>query len=177
MLMMDHAGFRLVSAPLGPKEAYPRLAHLDGTYPEFALWFWTKCAPGVANGTRKIFAIRSDSDYAIVIAKKALTERKLCTVFVSKGFENRGIGTRLIESALGWLECRKPLLTVPEERLPRFEPILARIGFSLSGIMDSCYRPGAREFIFNGHLFPASENHSSTIARRKASPSPAITSR
>jgi GNAT superfamily N-acetyltransferase len=167
---------QIVPMSLGPDEAYPRLAHLHITYPEFAVWFWSKCAPGVANGSRKIFTIWSDTDCGIVIAKKAPAERKLCTVFVSKGFQNQGIGTRLMGLALTWLECQRPVLTVPEEHLAQFEAMLIRIGFSLSHIVDSCYRPGAKEFIFNGHIFPDTKHHYSAMARRNASLSPAVIS-
>jgi hypothetical protein len=60
--------------------------------------------------------------------------------------------------------------------LAQFEAMLIRIGFSLSHIVDSCYRPGAKEFIFNGHIFPDTKHHYSAMARRNASLSPAVIS-
>ena len=104
------AKFKLSARPQGA--VYPRLAHLEEVYPDFALWFWTKCAPGIADGSRYIFTQNLGNTFAAVIAKKSRQERKLCTVYISDGIRSR-VGTRLIIAAMRWLECEKPLLTVP----------------------------------------------------------------
>ena len=122
---------------LCPEIAYRRLEQIRVIYPDFAFWFWRTCAPGLLIGSRRIFSVQSDNECAIVIAKKSSEERKLCTIFVSKGFQNRGIATRLIWSALHWLECRKPILTISDERMAEFRPILSRFDFSRPKSVDS----------------------------------------
>lgn len=63
-----------------------------------------------------------------------------------------GVGSALVEYALGLLGEWFPLVTVPEELLPVYERFFRRFGFRLSGSRVGLYRGEKREFFFNRTL-------------------------
>jgi hypothetical protein len=128
---------------------FATLSHLAAFYPRFEEWYWAKVVPGLQHGSRRIFFEDDGRITGIVIAKRSRTERKLCTVWVGNSVAGRGLGTALMTEATAWLDTKRPLITVPEERVPEFESIFRRWRFSLDEISFSLYRPGRREYIFN----------------------------
>lgn len=136
--------------------AYAAVAHLDGFYPDFEEWFWCKVVPGLGRGTRWLRVVeRADEVVGVAVAKAEGDELKLCTVWVHPRLEGSGLGVRLIREGCGWLGTDRPLATVPEELMPRFAPILDRLGFTVDQALDGYYRAGKREFVFNGVLLRA----------------------
>lgn len=130
---------------------FDALSHLEETYPGFGRWYWEKVVPGLGDGTRMALqATCGGAVEAVMIAKRTTGERKLCTLWTSDRVRGEGVGASLLSEALGWLQDSSPLMTVPEERMPQFRRILRGQGFSLTGIVDSMYRPGAKEYVFNG---------------------------
>lgn len=129
------------------------LHQLESLYPGFRTWFWGRTAPGIANGQRKAF-VRADGNgiLGIVIAKRALTERKLCTVWVAPHARHLGLASSLIDEAVDWLDTSRPLLTVPEERIDEFKAIVAARRFDMTCVLESYYRAGRKEYVFNGLL-------------------------
>jgi GNAT superfamily N-acetyltransferase len=136
-----------------PVRAYEAIAHLEATYPGFSDWYWGKVVPGMADGTRWLRIVeRSGRIDGVAIAKNDNAERKLCTVWVRPELLGAGLGVRLIREGCAWLGTERPLASVPEELMPQYEAILSRLGFSLDQVLDGYYRPGRREFVFNGRL-------------------------
>jgi GNAT superfamily N-acetyltransferase len=88
---------------------------------------------------------------AVLIAKRG-EEQKLCCLWVDPMFRGSGVGVRLIKEGMDWVGTSVPLATVPEERMPEFSDILERLGFALTEVVESYYRPGKKEFVFNGRL-------------------------
>lgn len=132
---------------------YREISGLEYIYPNFASWFWQKVAPGVNDGSRSIFLhSRGNNLTGVIIAKRSQTERKLCTVWVKQPYRGQKIAPKLIGAALHWLECTHPLITIPEERLASFAPIISHLGFMRTQILRDYYRPGHREFVFNGQF-------------------------
>ena len=121
-------------------------------YPGFDIWFDRTVLPSLGED-RVILLANIDGELAgFCVLKRNPSERKICTLYVSKAFRNRGVGSALVEYSLGLLDERFPLVTVPEELLPVYEGFFRRFGFCLSGSYVGLYRVGKREFFFNGTL-------------------------
>jgi hypothetical protein len=138
-----------------PVRVFKALSHLEQVYPGFGEWYWAKVVPGLRDGSRCIFVQQSNQINGIVIAKRSNDERKLCTVWVNRRLIGRGLGTTLMRRAMSWLGTTRPLITVPEERLAEFQPSFRRWEFSLDDVVDSLYRPGCLEYVYNGRLIPS----------------------
>lgn len=131
-------------------KAFAALGHLKEFYSDFERWYWGNVVPGLADGTRKAIQVSKDDVIdGIVIAKRSPSESKLCTLWTSERIRGFGIGTMLFSEALDWLQESCPLTTIPEERMPGFDRILRGQGFALTNVVDSMYRPGAKEYVFN----------------------------
>ena len=77
--------------------------------------------PGLHRGSRQIFFEDNGRITGVVIAKRSRAERKLCTVWVDHDAAGNGLGTALMIEAMAWLDTKRPLITVPEERVSEFE--------------------------------------------------------
>lgn len=121
-------------------------------YPGFDIWFDRTVLPSLGKGRAILLARINGELTGFCVLKRNPSERKICTLYVSKAFRNRGVGSALVEYSLGLLDERFPLVTVPEELLPVYEGFFRRFGFRLSGSYVGLYRVGKREFFFNGTL-------------------------
>ena len=121
-------------------------------YPGFDIWFDRTVLPSLGKD-RAILLARIDGELAgFCVLKRTSSERKNCTLYVYEGFRSRGVGSALVEYALGLLGEWFPLVTVPEELLPVYERFFRRFGFRLSGSRVGLYRGEKREFFFNRTL-------------------------
>jgi GNAT superfamily N-acetyltransferase len=137
------------------EEVYEHLRSLEAFYPCFEDWFFNRVVPGLSDGTRTIIGFERDGRVkASAIVKRSMREVKLCTIFVERELQKKGLGVRLFRLALDWLNEPHPLATVSEERLPEFRRLFDAAGFTLSYIALGYYRPGKREYVYNGVLRP-----------------------
>lgn len=131
-------------------EALAFLLPLSPDYPGIESWFRTKVVPGLRNESRVLFRVERHSQLVgIAIAKREPEERKICTVRVAPQYFGRGIGVRLFDKALRWLDDDKPHLTVSEGKLPAFQRIFDFYGFDLTSVQGGLYKPDASEFSYN----------------------------
>ncbi|ABS65816.1 GCN5-related N-acetyltransferase [Xanthobacter versatilis] len=157
---MPSSDFALKRARLSaPVEASTHVAHsealefllpLSNDYPDIMNWYRRRVVPGLHNGTRHI--IRAERDGRLVglgIAKNELGERKICTVRVSPTHHGRGIGVRLFDGLLRWLDVDKPHLTVSKDKLPQFERIFEYYGFEMTSEKFGVYTPYMSELGYN----------------------------
>ena len=158
-MMLQPISTRANVLPLAPQATddveriWSALSHLEKTYPGFRMWFWGRVVRGLETGQRKYFLSTEAADLVgIVIAKRDRLERKLCTVWVRSDRRGCGLATGLIDEASDWLEEDRPLLTVPQERLAEFMPLVWSRGYKLSEALSSFYRPNVTEYVFNGRL-------------------------
>jgi len=129
------------------------LSGLETIYPRFGVWFRIRVVDGLEAGTRRLFLSScGDRLSAVVIAKRDDLERKLCTIWVDPDHRGSGLATRLIDEASDWLEETHPLLTVPQERIAEFLPLVRSRDFALTQALRSYYREDAIEYVFNGRL-------------------------
>ena len=130
---------------------WPALAPLKSAYPGFGMWYWDKVVPGLLRGTRHLFRIGGTaSPSAVAIAKREAGEAKICTVWVAEAERARGHGRLLLEETIEWLGVDHPLFTVPAERYLEFEPLMRRFSFVETARVESLYRRGVVEHVFNG---------------------------
>jgi GNAT superfamily N-acetyltransferase len=139
-------------APLVPSEveALSFLLPLSEDYPGIADWYRDKVVPGLRDGTRHLLRIERDGTLAgIGIAKNVPGERKICTVRVAPAYANRGIGVRIFDGLLKWLDDDRPHLTVSDHKLALFERIFDYYGFHVSSARQGQYVPHAVELGYN----------------------------
>jgi GNAT superfamily N-acetyltransferase len=139
-------------APLADREteALAFLLPLSEDYPGIEDWYLTKVVPGLHAGTRHLLRIERDGRLVgLGIAKNEEDERKICTVRVAPEYANRGMGLRLFDGLLKWVDDDRPHLTVSDAKLPLFERIFDYYGFHLSSCLHGRYVPQACELGYN----------------------------
>jgi len=132
-------------------EALHFLLPLSSDYPGIDRWFATKVVPGLRIGSRTLLRIERDGNLVgLGIAKKEDDERKICTVRIAPSHVGKGIGLRIFDRLLTWLDDDKPHLTVSSEKLPIFERIFDYYGFDLTSKNHGLYLPRSVELGYNG---------------------------
>ncbi|WP_199848962.1 GNAT family N-acetyltransferase [Sphingomonas sp. STIS6.2] len=131
-------------------QALSFLLPLSNDYPGIAQWFSQKVVPGARQGTRLLLPIERDGEVVgLGIAKKETDERKICTVRVASSHVGRGIGVRLFDGLLKWLDDDRPHLTVSATKLPQFERIFDYYGFNVTSANEGLYVPRMTELGYN----------------------------
>lgn len=134
---------------------WPVLYPLETVYPGFGRWYWDKVLPGLATGQRGLFLIGSASKpKGLAIAKRDHAEPKVCTLWVAPSERGHGLGRELLEEAIEWVGVDRPLFTVPQERYDELLPLTRKLGFHETAQVESLYRAGVVEYIFNGFQSP-----------------------
>lgn len=131
-------------------EALQFLLPLSNDYPGIDQWFATKVVPGLRDGSRTLLRVERDGYLVgLGIAKKEDNERKICTVRIAPSHVGKGIGVRIFDRLLTWLDYDKPHLTVNTEKLPSFERIFEYYGFKLTSSVPGLYLPSSVELGYN----------------------------
>lgn len=131
-------------------QALAFLRPLSEDYPEIGAWFTTKVVPGLRTGTRLLLPVERDGHLVgLGIAKNEPEERKICTVRIAPNFAGRGMGVRLFDGLLRWLNDDRPHLTVSTSKLPQFERIFEYYKFDLTSMRNGLYVPRVTECCFN----------------------------
>lgn len=130
--------------------AFDLTAGLDKFYPDFNDWYWNKVIPSTVTGDSEIILAEENDRVVGVSLIKAGLEPKLRCLRVMPDYVNRGIGIHLIDHSLRQLDCDKPMVTVPEEKITELSRIMVnRFSFNLMHVDKGLYRPGMCEYIFN----------------------------
>jgi hypothetical protein len=136
-------------------QIFSELSSIHGMYPRFREWFFEKGTISSRTHQRAIFVRKiATRIVGIAIAKRCISERKLCTLWVADGARGLGIASDLADSAFDWLETSHPLFTVPEERISEFQGLLRDWRFSNGQTLKAYYRDNKIEYVFNGTLKP-----------------------
>jgi GNAT superfamily N-acetyltransferase len=134
-------------------EALAFILPLSLDYPGIDRWYIQKVVPGLRDGSRKLVRIERDNELVgLGIGKIERDERKICTVRVAPSHAGRGIGVRIFDNLLKWLDVDRPHLTVTQHRLPVFERIFDYYGFGMTSIKPGLYVPHASELGYNERL-------------------------
>ena len=133
---------------------WEKLSHLECFYPDFRSWYQDVVMPGIKNRERKILIEGEiDNIRGIAILKKTSREEKICTIWVDESFRGRGVATNLMRKSFLHLKTNRPLFTVPQERWAEFQKIVEQYQFKEVQVLDSWYRAGKKEYVYNGFLF------------------------
>lgn len=136
-------------------QIFSELSSIHGMYPGFRKWFFEKGTISSPAEQRAVFINRiATRIVGIAIAKRCVSERKLCTLWVADDIRGLGIASDLAGSAFDWLETSHPLFTVPEERISEFRGLLRSWRFSDGQALKGYYRHNKVEYVFNGTLKP-----------------------
>lgn len=131
-------------------EALAFILPLSADYPGIDRWYRQKVVPGLRDGSRMLVRIERDNMLVgLGIGKIEHGERKICTVRVAPSHAGRGIGVRIFDSLLKWLDVDRPHLTVTQHRLPAFERIFDYYGFGVTSIKSGLYLPNVSELGYN----------------------------
>ena len=109
-------------------------APVVAVYPDYPEWFRKKFMVGLKEGTR-VYVLAKEEKGRLVgcaLLKNSPDEKKICTLFVRPDWRGRGIGTELMKASLQILGP-SPLMTVSEQNVAQFLPLLQRFGFQFSG--------------------------------------------
>ncbi len=147
------ASLAFVHAPdLAPveSEALAFLCDLSSDYPQIKRWFCQKVVPGLHDGRRFLFRVRRNGQLVgLGIGKREPDERKICTVRVAPSHAGLGIGVRIFDALLRWLDVDRPTLTVSESKLHAFERIFDHFGFEMTSKTRDLYVRGSTEIGYN----------------------------
>lgn len=95
-----------------------------------------------------MFAVlHEDVIVGIVVAKKS-DERKICTLWVEPSHRNRGIGVRLLRTAMDWLGTDRPLASAPESQRA-IHQLMTRLGFLQTSVRPRPCCPEEFEIFYN----------------------------
>jgi len=131
-------------------EALQFLLPLSNDYPDIEMWYRTKVVPGLRCGTRTLLRVeRANELVALGIAKMDEHELKVCTVRVAPSHVGRGLGLRIFDGLLRWLDHDQPHLTVSASKLPAFERIFDYYNFKRTSEVSGIYLPGSTEMGYN----------------------------
>jgi hypothetical protein len=122
-------------------------------YPDYKDWFLNKQIPGVYDGSRNIIVAHIKGHIlGFVSLKKDITEKKICTFYVAKTFRRNKVGSTLTKESIEWLECDKPLITIPNDKLFDFIGIARKYDWEVTDIKNGLYRVNNPEIILNGAI-------------------------
>lgn len=146
------------------REALHFISSLSEDYPNIRSWYVNKVVPGLRTRTRFLLPVHRDEKLvAVGIAKNDGFERKICTVRVAPHHAGRGLGLRVFDALLKWLDDDRPGLTVSSTKLPAFERIFDWYGFRLTGVENGLYVPGRQEIGYNDAIFAKKDSQSKML--------------
>jgi GNAT superfamily N-acetyltransferase len=142
--------YRVSKKLMDSYRAFELTSGLDKFYPDFNNWYWNKVAPSTMVGDSEIILAEEHEQVVGVALIKRGTQPKLRCLRVRPEYANRGIGVHLIDRSLKQLDCDKPMVTVPEEKINELSRIMVnRFSFNLMHVDKGLYRPNMLEYIFN----------------------------
>ena len=133
---------------------YHKIENLINIYPDIEEWYKKKVLKALneKDSTREVLVAIDENELkiaGIAILKKTKEENKICTIRVEKEYLHQGIGTQLFEEAFKYLEDTKPLITISEDNIEAFRPILKKFDFKLVEKIKGLYVSGKIEYIYN----------------------------
>lgn len=140
---------------------------VKGAYPEYKNWFLNKHIPGIGKNRNILFAVYQEKIVGVINLKKSDEEKKICTLYVRKGFRFNRIGTTLLKMAFDYLGTDKPLITISDDKLFDLKRFIVKHKWEISERLDNFYTYNHNEYIFNGSLYvPNQEDEVFKIYRK-----------
>lgn len=124
-------------------------------YPNHKEWFYNihlpKCIKDINNYT--ILFVRNPEDHNEIIGVACLRyenkERKICSLYISENYRNKGIGTKLLEESMNWLKTTKPFITITQDNIKYYEDFIKKYDWELKEIKHGFYNNDYNEYCYN----------------------------
>lgn len=131
---------------------YMFLMEANMQYPRFSEWYANLFDEALSlKPEREIIICEKEYSMAgVTILKSTKEESKICTMYVAEEYRHNGLGRRLMELSLEWLEDDRPVITLDSSKEKDFAGILKHFGFVLGGAQPGMYGSGKVELIYNG---------------------------
>lgn len=126
---------------------------VKGSYPEYKSWFLNKHIPNLGKERNILFAVFKNRIVGVVNLKNSPDEKKICTLYVHKGFRFNRIGTTLLNMSFERLGTTKPLITISDDKLFELKRFILKNGWEVSEKLDNFYSYNHNEYVFNGSLY------------------------
>lgn len=140
--------------PLYYELIYQFIRRLSFEYPYFINWY-----KGLFTSYNELKLDREiiicESNYKIVglsILKSSEYEKKIWTLRVDRKYQHQGIGKKLIQLSLEWLENDYPIITIHKSKQIQFDSLLKYYGFKLEQELPYYYNTFDTERIYNNIL-------------------------
>lgn len=133
-------------------DIYDATKSITSDYPNYRDWFYHRQIPGIFRSSRDVLFVRdNDKIIAVSCLKKAPDEKKICTLYISKDYRGKHIGSSLIEESMNFLGTTRPLITFPDYEYKMFEPFIDKYNWNLTESVFGVYNK-RKELCFNGEL-------------------------
>lgn len=131
---------------------YLFLMEANMQYPAFSVWYGNLFTDDLKlKPEREIIVCEKEYEIAgVTILKSTKEEAKICTVYVAEQYRHNGLGRRLMELSIEWLENEKPVMILDKSKEPDFTGILKHFGFVFQEENYGLHNPGKVELIYNG---------------------------
>ena len=148
--------FKFSELPTWERQMYYNYIYLflmeaNMPYPTFSVWYNNLFTDDLyLKPEREIMICEKEYRIAgVTILKRTKEEAKICTMYVAKQYRHNGLGKRLMELSLEWLQSDKSIITLDKSKEPEFAGILNHFGFVLQKRSCGLYRPGKVELIYS----------------------------
>ena len=139
------------------REIYEFTSHLSKYYPNYKNWFYNKQIKESLIQKREIFFIKDKQKIIACLSLKKEPEKKICTIYVDKEYQNKGIGTALLEKSFSLLQTRKPIFSCNQNVLPAFQKIILKYHWKLEEVVKN-YNKKDNEYCYNGKISKETSN-------------------
>lgn len=135
-------------------KVYSFLRMLVLEYPFFHQWYNKLfLLNNDLNNGREIIICQYNGEIAgVAILKRDSEECKICTLRVAKKYQRNGIGKKLVEFSMEWLENDKPFITVHKTKQKDFAQLFTYYNFKLEQKTWGYYSIFSTELAYNGIL-------------------------
>lgn len=95
---------------------YLFLMEANMQYPAFSVWYGNLFTDDLKlKPEREIIVCEKEYEIAgVTILKSTKEEAKICTVYVAEQYRHNGLGRRLMELSIEWLENEKPVMMLDD---------------------------------------------------------------
>lgn len=121
-------------------EFYNLTDYNHNQYPDYTKWFFGTNIPRILNNKGDIFfSLDGLLVKGIIIVKKTVDEKKICTALIDEPYRNQKLGSKLFEEAFKYLGTDKPIITIPKMKINQFEHFINYYNWKITDTINEYY--------------------------------------
>lgn len=128
---------------------YCFLELLEDEYPYFKDWYFMKVSNNNYSLIDRTIILKLYNGEICAVSIIKNSEEKICTFRVLEKYQGLKIGTELMQNTIDLIKNEKPLITISEDRIEQFLPILKKFDFKLYGLYEDYYKLNKLEYSYN----------------------------